>query len=82
MAQETDVKIESILISCISRLYDKEANCGLDYDDLRCLEILFKIKSAANSSASSSPVSSPSAPSDLIELLRAARGNPSNDNGK
>lgn len=75
MNQETDAKIDSIIISAVNRLYDKEATRGLDYDDLKCLEILYKIKKEANTT-STAPVSAPSAPDNLIDLLRAVRGNP------
>lgn len=80
MNQETDSKIDSIIISAVNRLYDKEANRGLDYDDLKCLEILYKIKKEANTT-SVSPVSSTSVPDNLIDLLRAVKGRPGDDNG-
>lgn len=75
MNQETDAKIDSIIISAVNRLYEKEANRGLDFDDLKCLEILYKIKKEAKTT-STIPVSSPSTPDNLIELLRAVKGNP------
>lgn len=80
MTKETDDKIESILISCINRLYDKEANRGLDFEDLKCLEILAKIKKEADGKGSDAvPLSAPMRPENIMELLRAAKGAPSND---
>lgn len=76
MNQETDAKIDSIIISAVNRLYTKEASIGLDFDDLKCLEILYKIKKEANPT-STDPVSIPSTPDNLIELLRAVKGTPS-----
>ena len=78
MNSETDDKIESIIISAVTRLYDKEANRGLDYEDLRCLEILYKIKKEGKN-PSSSPLSAPVRPENLIDLLRAVKGHSTND---
>lgn len=74
MNNETNDKIETIIISCVNRLFDKEANVGLDIDDLKILEILYKIGKDSKSSSSSNPISAPNTPEDLIELLRTARG--------
>ena len=75
MNNETNDKIETIIISCVNRLFDKEANVGLDIDDLKILEILYKIGKDSKSSGAS-PITTPNLPEDLIELLRTARGSP------
>lgn len=79
MNQELDNKIETILLSCVNRLYEKEANIGLDLEDLRALEILYKIAKEGKQSTSDSPISV-TAPVNISELLRIAKGIPSNDN--
>ena len=80
MNNETQSKLETIVISCITRLYDKEASRGLDIDDLRCLEILFKIAKDSNSHSPDLPLSLPETPENLIDLLRAVKGFSQNDN--
>jgi ATP-dependent helicase/DNAse subunit B len=80
MNTETDAKLETIIHSVVNRLYQKEQSLGLDFEDLKCLEIIYKISQQALDSTSQSPLSSPSAlPHNLIDLLRAAKGSP-NDN--
>lgn len=79
MNQETDSKIEIIIISVINRLFSKEENIGLDIEDLKALEIICKISKDAKVNTSSLPISTPETPENLIDLLRAARGE-SNDN--
>lgn len=80
MNKETDDKIETIIISAVNRLYSKESTLGLDYEDLRCLEIIFKIKKEAISTTNQSSISSPEIPYNLIDLLRSVKGGSSNDN--
>jgi len=75
MTQEADDKIETILLSCINRLYEKESTVGLDFEDLRCLEILHKIKKDGRTSTSDTPINLEK-PANLLELLRAAKGSP------
>lgn len=81
MTSETDDKIDTILISCINRLYNKEANVGLDFDDLKCLEILYKIKKEAKLINPAPIPSDPTAPDNILELLRAVKGYTGSDNG-
>jgi hypothetical protein len=67
-------KIESILISAISKLYELEANIGLSYEDLRCLQILCEIKkdySAGESDAKNTNVDIN--PDTILELMRKAK---------
>jgi hypothetical protein len=75
MNKETNDKIETIIISAINRLYGKESTLGLDYEDLRCLEIIFKISQQATDNTSASPLSAPNLPHNLIDLLRSVKGN-------
>jgi len=76
MNQETNAKLETIIHSVVNRFYKKEETLGLDYDDLKCLEIIFKISQVALDNTSSSPLSAPNLPYNLIDLLRAAKGSP------
>lgn len=80
MNRETDDKIETIIISAVNRLYNKESTLGLDIEDLKCLEILYKIKKEAVSTTNNSAVNSPEIPYNLIDLLRSVKGSSSNDN--
>lgn len=77
MNRETEDKIDSILIAEVNRLYEKASMRGLDIDDMRCLEILYKIKKEAKKDLPVNPLSSPDVPDNLIDLLRAAKGSPS-----
>jgi hypothetical protein len=72
---ESDAKIESILISVVNRLYEKESHVGLDYEDLRCFEIVTKIKKDAVSSNNnlSDDVKPETDPDKLAELIRRSR---------
>lgn len=79
MNPETTVKIESIVISAVTRLYDKEAKHGLDYEDLRCLEILSRLKkdNEAPTTGAISPKTTAITPENLIDLLRLVKSPPS-----
>ena len=81
MNAETDAKLETIIICVINRLYQKEETLGLNLEDLRALEIIFKISKEAKNSISHIPLSSSEMPANLMELLRAVKGIPSDDNG-
>lgn len=77
MTPEADAKIESILISAVNRLFTKEERMGLEYEDLRCLEIIHKIAKEAKAIAPTSTgiISSTSVtPENLLDMLRAAKG--------
>lgn len=77
MTPEAEAKIDSILISAVNRLYTKEERLGLEFEDLRCLEIIYKIaKEAKNSSPTSSGIipSTSVTPANLLDMLKAARG--------
>jgi hypothetical protein len=82
MNQESHDKLETIILSCINRLYDKESNIGLDLEDLRSLEIIFKIAKESKNKVSDSPLSTTNIPTNLVELLRAVKGNTSDDNNE
>jgi len=73
MNKESEDKLETIVLSVINRLYSKESSIGLDIEDLRCLEIIYKISKDARNTSSSS-LSAPVRPENLIDLLRAVRG--------
>ena len=77
MNTETNANLEIIIHSVVNRLYNKEQTIGLEYEDLRCLEIIFKISQQAIDNTSKSAVSAPSVPTNLIDLLRSVRGAPS-----
>ena len=79
MNNETNAKIETIIHSVVARLYSKEESLGLDYEDLKCLEIIFKISKEATDNTSKSPITSVSLPHNLIDLLRAAKGSSDED---
>ena len=76
MSPETDSKIEIIIISVINRLFAKEEHIGLDIEDLKALEIICKISKDAKIHTPLTPISPPDTPENLIDLLRAARGEP------
>jgi len=76
MNTETDAKLETIIHSVVNRLYAKEQTLGLDIEDLKCLEIIFKISQQAIDTTSKSPLSVPSVPHNLIDLLRSVKGAP------
>jgi len=82
MNAESDAKLEIIIIHVIERLYLKEEQLGLDLEDLRALEIIFKIAKESRNNTSNLPLSSTEMPPNLIELLRAVKGTNSNDNGQ
>lgn len=82
MNAETDAKLETIIICVINRLYAKEEAQGLDLEDLRALEIIFKIAKESRNNTPNLPLSSTEMPPNLIELLRAVKGTNSNDNGQ
>lgn len=73
---ETDAKLETIIHSVVNRLYDKEQTLGLDIEDLKCLEIIYKISQQALDSTSKSPITAQAVPHNLIDLLRAVKGTP------
>jgi len=76
MTSELNDKLETILHSAINRLYNKEATLGLDLEDLKALEILYKI-SKDTGTTSKSAINSPlDIPYNIIDLLRAAKGSP------
>lgn len=58
-SSEVDNKIETIIISEVDRLYKLAEHGGLDLEDLKCFEILCKIKKDYN----------PSTPSDKKDNL-------------
>jgi len=74
MTEETKSKIETILISSVNRLYSKEESIGLEYEDFKVLEIIFKI--VKDHSDTTSPISTqaPSSTEDIVELLKSVRG--------
>lgn len=76
MSPETDSKIEIIIISVINRLFSKEEHIGLDIEDLKALEIICKISKDAKIQTPLIPVNTLETPENLIDLLRAARGEP------
>jgi hypothetical protein len=80
MNKETDLRLETIIHSVVARLYNKESTLGLDIEDLKCLEIIFKISKQATTSTNSSTIEGSSVPYNLIDLLRAAKATPSDDN--
>jgi len=82
MNAESDAKLEIIIIHVIERLYLKEEQLGLDLEDLRALEIIFKIAKESRNNTSNLPLSSTEMPPNLIELLRAVKGTNSNDHGQ
>ena len=79
MNSESNNKLETIILSVINRLYEKEANVGLDLEDLRALEIIYKIAKESRGNQPSSPLGATEMPPNLIELLRAVKGTNSND---
>lgn len=79
MNVESSNKLETIIISIINRLYAKETNVGLDIDDLRMLEILWKIAKESKNKTNESPLVSTNLPTNLIDLLRAVKGSTSDD---
>lgn len=76
MNQETQDKIESIIISQVNTLYEKATARGLDIDDMRCLEILCKIKKETASTSTKPLAANIDVPDNLMELLRAVKGAP------
>lgn len=78
MTPETDAKIEAILISATNRLYTKEERVGLEYEDLRCLEIIHKIAKEAKAAAPTSTKATGTAitPENLVEMLKLVRSGP------
>lgn len=78
MANEVDSKIETIIISAVNRLYELESHGGLNYDDLRCFEILCKIKKDYNPGATvpNAVTDKPITPADMLELIKLARQKP------
>jgi len=81
MNAESDAKLEIIIIHVIERLYLKEEQLGLDLEDLRALEIIFKIAKESRNNTPNLPLLSTEMPPNLIELLRAVKGIPSDDHG-
>lgn len=80
MTPEAEAKIEAILISATNRLYSKEERMGLEYEDLRCLEIIHKIAKEAKAAAPTSIGSiTPTSitPENLVEMLKLVRSGPS-----
>lgn len=82
MNSESSDKLETIILSVINRLYSKEENVGLDLDDLRALEIIYKIAKESKGKTPESPLVSGQVPPNLIDLLRAVKGTTSDDNGQ
>jgi len=79
MNAETDAKLETIIICVINRLYTKEETLGLDLEDLRALEIIFKIAKESKNKTLNTSLTANEMPSNLVELLRAVKGVTSND---
>lgn len=79
MNTETNAKLETIIHSVVARLYNKEQTMGLDIEDLKCLEIIYKISKDALDSTSKSPLELPGVPHNLIDLLRSVKGDTSNE---
>lgn len=74
MSTEIDNKIEIILRSVIGRLYEKEERIGLDLEDLRCFEIVSKIRKDSNPvEPLGEDVKGETDPDLLAELIRKAR---------
>jgi hypothetical protein len=82
MNQESHDKLEIIILSCIQRLYDKEQNIGLDLEDLRSLEIIFKIAKESKNKVNDSPLTVSNIPTNLVDLLRAVKGSSPDDNNQ
>lgn len=78
MNSELSDKLETILRSAINRLYNKESTLGLDLEDLRALEILYKI-SKDTSSTSTTALTNQEVPYNIIDLLRSVKEGSSND---
>ena len=74
MSTEVDNKVEIILRSVINRLYEKEERTGLDYEDLRCFEIVSKIrKDNGTTDSIGNDIKGETDPDLLAELIRKAR---------
>jgi len=74
MSTDLKAKIESILITEITKLYEKAGSpLGLTVDDVKKLEVLVKIKDLEKDDKSD-PVK-PEITSDIETLMRIARGN-------
>ena len=82
MNNESENKLEIIIIHVIERLYLKESNIGLDLEDLRALEIIYKIAKESKSKTPDFPLTSSEMPPNLIELLRAVKGISSDGDGQ
>jgi hypothetical protein len=82
MNQESHDKLETIIMSHVNRLYEKEQNIGLDLEDLRCLEIIFKIAKESKNKVNDSPLTTSNIPTNLIDLLRAVKGSSPDDNNQ
>jgi len=74
MTEETKSKIETILISSVNRLYSKEESIGLEYEDFKVLEIIFKIVKDHSDTTSPISIQVPSSTEDIVELLKSVRG--------
>lgn len=80
MSNEIDIKLESIMISVVNKLFEKEANVGLDYEDLKALEIINKIYKDSNPvERYTADTKAETDPSILLELVKRARTFKSND---
>lgn len=78
MTNQIEIKIESILLSAIEKLYNKEAAAGLDYEDFRIIDIIYKINKEAKAEAPTSIKAAGTAitPENLVEMLKLVRSGP------
>lgn len=73
MGNEVDAKIETIIISVVNRLYKTEEVAGLNEDDLKCFEIICKIKKDYNPGAHVDPAKDiEMTPENIMELIKKA----------
>lgn len=74
MSSEIDNKIEIILRSVVNRLYTKEEETGLDLEDLRCFEIISKIKKDAKTVIDpNNEATAETDPDLLLKLIKRAK---------
>lgn len=72
-----ELKVETILLSAINRLYDKESKIGLDYDDLKAFEIITKITKDYSPGAVTAALKEiEMTPDNILELIKKAAQKP------
>lgn len=73
-SSEIDSKIETILISEVNRLYKLAEHIGLELEDLKCFEILCKIRKDYNpTTPSDSKKDIELTPETIRELIKKAQ---------